>query len=517
MPQRALKKIKALCKGNGVKLDDIKTHQVNGEVVNCVGITHIELASEVRTENKKGQVVVGKLVESPEQIKQGIDESSKALLSSESSRKKIAELLMERPDQGFASHGEVIELDALNDVYCMHKPCNQCGGNSRMACNRCNGRKQEICSQCHGKSMIPCNFCSATGQMQGPDGKHTQCNRCMGERMAACPLCRRTGHISCRQCKGQGNITCAGCAGDGWFTDITMLHVKIKTLFEIDRTTIPNLVVPMIENNGGALVEKGHVRVKSEAVKRKDGGLALQYATKFPFADFSIGLGKHNITFSAFGYNCKMLKVPDFLDKLISPGLGRLNKAAQGEGSAADLIKGASKYRLLNKAITLGLTKSKKQAFMELKKSYPFGVSDKRLQQAIILSNRAFANVTRKPRYIGLGIGLALSAAIFAGYYLGPLRAKILPMLNNETVQMAVDLGLIAIGGVLSALMIKVVAKKSMQDILNDIGINNMKGGGVKTGKSGLYGFIGSAILLLIIVEITRHIGAVTPSWYPLK
>ena len=53
--------------------------------------------------------------------------------------------------------------------------------------------------------------------------------------------------------------------------------------------------------------------------------------------------------------------------------------------------------------------------------------------------------------------------------------------------------------------------------LINDIGINNIKGGGVKTGKSGLYAFIGSAILLLIIVEITRHIGAVTPSWYPLK
>ena len=64
----------------------------------------------------------------------------------------------------------------------------------------------------------------------------------------------------------------------------------MKTLFEIDRAALPHPAVKMIEDHGGKLVEQAHIELQGEAVKREDGGLAIQYNFQFPYADLNVGM-----------------------------------------------------------------------------------------------------------------------------------------------------------------------------------------------------------------------------------
>ncbi len=518
LPTRALKKIRALCKGNGVKVDQVNIKKSEGSTVKCEALTHIEIHTEVTHETKKGKSIIGNLMKDPAEIEKDITQTVDKLLKNDETRKKISNLLIERPDQGFSLHGEYFALDALSKSYTLHEACKSCNGHSKTACNRCNGRKQEMCTQCHGKTLITCMHCRGSGYMQGAEGKQIQCNKCHGRQQSGCPLCQKRGTINCRQCRGVGTQSCSNCGGAGIFAHVTNLVIKLKTLFEIDRTTIPNNVVPLMENNGSNLVEKKHILIEAEAVRRKDDGLAIKYATQFPYGDLDISIGKNTISFNVFGYNCKLLKVPPFLDKLTAKGFKEINKAAAGEGSVSEHIQNASKYRLVNNAINLSLTMPKKRAYAQLKKKYPMGASDKRLHNLIIFSNKAFANVTRKPRYVGLGIALFIISLLDAAYFIGPIRGIVMPHLQNDMFKMLADLSLIPIGGLLGAFIIKTTAKRSMQKVLATLkNAGNGKIPSPKTHSSGLWSFIGAAVILLIIVEITRHTGALTPAWYFLK
>ena len=160
---------------------------------------------------------------------------------------------------------------------------------------------------------------------------------------------------------------------------------------------------------------------------------------------------------------------------------------------------------------------SNKRALHELRKSYPMGVSGKVLQQVIIMANRAFANATRKPRYVGLGIGLIVTSLLSAAYFIGPIRSAIGESITNGMVQMGIDLALIPLGGFITTFIIKMTSKKSMQDILNTVMPSASKTIVPKTHSSGWWGYTGATVLFVLIVEITRHVEAVTPTWYFLK
>jgi hypothetical protein len=92
-------------------------------------------------------------------------------------------------------------------------------------------------------------------------------------------------------------------------------------------------------------------------------------------------------------------------------------------------------------------------------------------------------------------------------------------------IKMLTDLSLIPLGGLLGAIIIKISAKRSMANILDNLTLSSTskdkkgarKMASPKTHGSGWWALAGTAAILLIIVEITRHIDALTPAWYFLK
>jgi len=289
----------------------------------------------------------------------------------------------------------------------------------------------------------------------------------------------------------------------------------IKTLFEMDRAELPDAIVGAFERNGPRLAAKGHMNIDASPVTRKDDGMAIKYATSFPYADLVFRINGKGIKASAFGLKGKIIKIKPFLEGLIKPGLENLKKAAKGEGAVSAHIKKAAHYRIISRAISLTATTQKKKAIFELKKHYPIGIRTQALQALIQLSDKAIANITRKTRYIGLTIGLGLSALLYTGLFIGGVYAPIGAHLT-QSLELALSIGLIVAGGFLSLLAINMAAKRSIKNTLGHLlPADHKTKTTVKYKSSGLYAFLGSALIFILIIAITRQSGLPVPGWYP--
>lgn len=516
LPQKALRKIRALCKGNGAPADAVQIKSAKGEIIQCEAITHIELHPDIVDEKKKGRHQVGQVFEKPEQMKKTIDDYVAQAIKNDDTRKYLANILLERPDKGFSLHAEYFDVEPLNQSYSLQVPCSTCQGHGNAACNRCGGQRRETCPQCHGRTMVPCNYCNSSGFMQGPSGEQKQCNRCFGQRQMACTLCQKAGAVACRQCKGSGTSQCNSCKGAAFFTHITHLVMKMKTLFEIDRAALPHPAVKIIEDAGWKMAEKGHIKLHAEQVKREDGGLAIQYDTEFPYGDLELTINGKPLKTHLFGYKGKMLKLPNFLDNLLELNIQLLDKAAHNQGNVSAHIRKVSKTRFIGDALLLAVTAPPKKAMMGLKKKYPMGASNDLIKNIIVMSNKALANATRKTRYGGLGLGMLLAGLLDAAYLFGPIRGMAAGSLG-ENITMAIDLGLVLLGGLISGKAAVFMAKRPLKSALGSLMPDNKRGRFKAKSPNNIWiGYALSALVMLIMIYVAKVSGAAVPGWFPL-
>jgi len=516
--QKALKRIHALSKGNGVKKGALKIIEKNAKIITCEAITHIDLSHETTSKQQKGQHQVGEIIDDINALPKIIENLSKEAIKNTQMRNTISDMILNRGDKGFALHGQEFNIDALNREFSSFDPCQTCQGQGKGNCQTCQGRKVEQCHQCHGRRSINCSLCRGSGRINGSDGQQKQCTQCFGKSQINCPRCQSRGTVSCRPCNGSGQSQCNNCGGVGVFTTITQLLFKIKTLFEIDRTALPAPVVKTIENNGTQLVEKGHIHVKGEAVKREDGGLALTYNVNFPYAQVDFGVNGNPNKVHMFGYKGKMLKLSNFIDQLVEKNYALLQNASQNSGNVVGHIRKASKSRIIGEAILLCVTMRPKKAMMALKKKYPMGASNDLIKDLIIQSNAALINISRKSHYGGLAIGLAIAALINALYFIGPLRQIIAGIVgNNGTILMMADLAFIPLGGAIAMFVSKYMAARPLKKALGSLMPERQRARFKPRNNNASWpAFIGGAVVTFTVILITKFITiATTPSWFP--
>jgi len=518
LPQRALRQIRALCKGNGAPADAVQIKSAKGEIIQCQAITHLELHPDIIDEKKKGRHQMGQVLENHDQMKRAVDDYVSKTIKNDETRKYLANMLLERPDKGFSLHAEYFEIEPLNRDYCVHEPCDVCQGHGNTTCGKCGGNRRETCPQCHGRTMTPCNFCNGGGFIQGQNGQQKQCNRCFGQRQTACNLCQKTGAVACRQCKGSGTNQCNSCKGAAFFTHVSHIIMKMKTLFEIDRAALPHPAVKIIEDAGWKMAEKGHIQLHAEQVKREDGGLALQYDAEFPYGDLELSINGKSVKTHLFGFKGKMLKLPNFLDNLLEQQIQSLTRAASGQGNVTSTIRKISKTRFIGDALLLSVTMQPKKAMLGLKKKYPFGASSHLIKNTIVSCNKALANATRKTRYGGLALGMILSGLIFAVYLFASIRGLIVTNIG-ENLTTAVDLLLIGLGGFISGKAAIFMAKRPLNTalgaLMEQVPIQKRKKFKAKSPNNIWIGYVLSALVMIAVIFLAKWSGNNIPTWFP--
>lgn len=510
LTQRALKNIRALTRGNGAEESAVQISKSDTDHIHCDAITHIELHYDLEEEKKAGQVQKGQVLSSPEELSKMIDDTLAQTIKNTDARKFMANQLLSRGDKGFAVHGEYFDLPNLNRDYSVHEACGGCGGQGQTGCDNCHGTREEVCHVCLGKGMAPCQHCYGTGMIDDGKGGKKPCHHCGGTRHVTCVLCQRRGRVVCRKCKGAGSIKCNQCKGLGVFTRITHLLVKMKTLFEIDRAVLPHPAVKAIERQGTRMVERGHIELSAEQVKREDGGLAIQYHCNFPYIISLFAINGKPIKIEQFGFKGKIMKAPAFIETLTGTQIALLEQAARGDGAVQSKIIKASKTRLIAESLGLVLRMRRKRAMIALKKKYPIGISNEGLKNLVNTSKKALDQLTKKARYSAYAIAGLSNLTLFALYFMGGVRDMITPLIQGNLIAI-IDLALIPLGGFIGALVTRQIIKRPLQKALGTIP-KNMKGN--QTGV--ITNYILSAGLFIVMLIVLFFLGQDFPSWIPL-
>ncbi len=511
MAHKALGVVRKLASGNGVKKDAIQIIQNDYMDVECEAITHIEISHKKKEEKQNGKVEGGQPVNDPAQIPKLIQHAQNSAIKSIEARKMLSNILLKRCDKGFSLHDKYFDIPQLTQVYQYVESCKSCQGAKAVTCQRCHGKCQEQCGQCGGHRAINCNKCQGSGSMKSANGQQQTCNQCYGKRSIPCPLCRSQGVTQCRICKGTGGIKCDDCKGIGIFSFITTVTYKMKTLFEIDRAALPDVVVKMIEDNGTQLIEQKYVDLHAEQVKREDGGLAIQYTMTFPFTNIAMNVNGKPIKVSLFGFKMKIMKVTNFIDQLVEKNYALLIRAAHDDGNVVSHIRKSSKSRIIADGLLLAVTTRPKQAMITLKKKYPYAASNSLIKNIILEANKALTHVSRKSQHSGLMAGMGLYLIILAGYFIGPLRSML-----NQNDNIIFDFALIPVGFVLITLLAKLLMKAPIKSALGPLMPAKQRAAfKPRTNTNIMFVTLGTLICFILITVLSRYIGDNPPSWLP--
>lgn len=509
--QGALERVRAVLKGNGVKVASIAIagHKISHHTLNAG--TYLELKPGMGERTSPGKLVVGQMVTSRDEASRAIDQVMIQAANDPAIRAQIANALLSRPDQGFGLAHQTVPLDFLKRDYTWHEGCQTCNGTSRAACQRCHGRKIETCTKCSGRGLMFCPLCRGTGLLQGQ-----KCTRCFGQRYVPCDLCQRSGMMNCRVCNATGLTKCTTCAGQGWKTHILTLNAQALTYFEYDGKSIPKPAADMIETQASALVTEQRIKVRGRIADEKDNILGANYEVEFPYGEIIFTIGKKEVAGHIFGFKGELINFPDILDRLVGGAVRDLEDAARDVGDVARKIRSATRYRVIAQGFLLAAKYGEKKAVEQLTKLYDIGLSLGMAEKIVTLADRTTSRITRKPRYYGLAAGLLVVAAIGYAYYLLPIRARIAGYLPDAKFDFVLDLLPLVIGGMITTLAIQTAASGAIKKALGHLAKGSKTGLVPKTRSSGLWGWLGTAIIMLGLMEHASTSAGAAPYWYEI-
>ncbi len=507
----AIDHVQNVFRGNGIKKENITliSHQIAHHTMNAG--TYLELKPIMNERHVPGKIVAGQLTGSRDEAMRAVDQSMRQAASDPAAKAQMTQILLSRNDQGFGLNGLAVPLDFLKKEFTWHEACHVCKGTTKSPCIKCQGRKLETCFKCTGRGLMKCPMCRATGLLQG-----NKCPRCHAQRYVACDGCRRSGMMPCRTCNALGVMKCQTCAGHGWKTHIMTLQAQALTYFEYDAKSIPKGAADAIEVEAAKIAAEKKIEIKGRIADDKENVLGASYEVSFPYGEVVFGIGKREAKANLFGFHADLVGFPFVLDKILGPSVIALEEAAKNVGDVAQKIQGATRFRLIAQAFIASHRMSVKKTAEQLLKNFDVGLSPGMAEKIAALSDRTSSHITRKPRHIGLVLGLILTAFLDAAYYLLPVRTKIASFLPAPQYDFILDALLVFLGGFITTIIVQMMAAGAMQKALGHLYKNAQKTRpSAKTHGSALWAYIGAGLIAFVMMEIAAQQGG-SPYWYEI-
>lgn len=470
LPDRALKRMKALIEGNGVA--DLSTIDIasaaNVKTYRFPAQVRIRLVPRSGTRTEAGKNTAAELVSGPEEMQQKIAALIQEAKTQPAKRQEIIQHVFSKPAKGFGLKEHSLTFRSLGRDLVQHEPCAACGQAGKTKCPKCQGRGMVTCPACRGSRRARCRSCGGSGRIQSGSSQK-MCDTCRGDGKAPCAQCGAKGQIRCKGCAATGLLSCARCAGSGFLSHLTHIDIEGQIRFDFPRAGLPPRLVTLIESHGAVLAQRGDI----EAMPREplaadplaaqqnppasdDHSIVLTYDTTCPFGPITFSISEKSIPATMLGWQARLIHTPPFLEEYTRPAIKALGQAAATPAQAGRLLQEAASYALWHDLIGLVLTESSLQdAVRALFTRYPAGISEKTARQAALDIRQAVRNVTRAARLMGLAGGL-LAYALFSGWYFfsggraiaASLLAAPAPALSHGLI--ALDLCLPALGGIMT-------------------------------------------------------------------
>ncbi|PZP57497.1 MAG: hypothetical protein DI586_00230 [Micavibrio aeruginosavorus] len=425
---RALEKMKALVKGNGLKAEKVSIDQVAAQLLSFKAEGFIRLATEYSSRSLPGKIEKGEAIGSPEAFEAALRQFPVQAQRDPGKRDTIVKTIMARPDKGYGAKDQSFKLDALAKEYVSHEACATCTQTGQMTCPKCGGQKMTVCQTCHGRQHILCPNCRGNGTVN-QSGKVMPCARCRGRRRVQCSSCHGNGQIKCKGCNGAGKAACTSCKGSGFISHMAKVEMIAHLHFNYDRQGLPIELTKLLDAFSLRYIEKGDIDLGIETPEWQENeppeNIPIIYNVRVPYGEVTFNLGKRKATCIILGWNGEIIKGPEFLDDITKKGQGLLAKAASGQGNVGASLRDAAKYRILREATIIAASQlPTRKALSKLLQKYPVGISSDKLLRFIMQAGQAMQAITHKPRLIGLGLGTITFAAIASLYFM-LMRAEI--------------------------------------------------------------------------------------------
>ena len=263
----------------------------------------------------------------------------------------------------------------------------------------------------------------------------------------------------CSNCSATPQQNCAVCGGSGESTKILTARYSAEITFTLWRQGADVVALDAVEKLGVKDIgvdDLGDVFIMPLAVEGTR--LRAPCVAFIPVAKIEFSLEGRFVTAVVAGKQGQIVALDPILDKFIKPGVAALLKLSRGPLAVDSLVSMAMKYRLVRQTLQALLVYPRKSVYLQLKRDYPIGVSDKYLRAAVKYAAAAQDALMVEPRKQGLRIGVLLSV-LLSLIYLYSLR----PLIGDALLAMLADAGCVA---VLSAMTIFIIKKRAAQRIV---------------------------------------------------
>ncbi len=485
---RALSRLRAYAKDNGIAPETIQVAQSHEEVYAAQGVIRlvpsfkVEISAgfgKIKRKNVQGFSSLAALREEIETRRQSFEKERSWLKEARAELEKTV-------GHGWGLDGaEVTWSDQVSHLYATEScigcrgsgqiPCAECQSIGTVMCQNCEGRGQELCPHCLGRAFDPVN----------PEKK---CPICEGTRFAPCRFCQGTGKILCPVCQGRRGTPCPDCQGTGFLNQEAKISVGATMSFSLGSTTnLPSGLLRTMDRLGVANLGKGHAEIALEKASADEDSHALRLTAKIPYAEIKMRFGKQEASVSVFGKKERLLGIPFFLDKASEEARAALKKAAAG---AAPLEK-ALGLRLMNEA--LGLVLSGKKGTNELRRLYPVGLSGPAAEAIMKGLDQALKIATFRYRALSGAAAFLGSCLMFGLFFFSPLYGYLATNIHHgllRVLEIFILLGAMGASWFFLGSSTRVALKRLFPNARISIAQN--------IGKTG-YGFLGSLVVIYLV------------------
>lgn len=531
--QRALMRARAAARGNRVDPNSILLNGLDGETLNFTARSLFEIIPTIAEKNMPGKETHGIVCTSEENLKIRVKQAvEKTTFDRVIIRAAIA-FLEHRKDKGFLIDNLVLKLDRLNKVFIFYNTCTQCHGSGKYNCMRCQGVGQENCPRCHSHRTIVCPVCRGTRVSRQKNGQIGTCIKCHGQGEAPCTHCQRTGKIKCAPCQGSGLVPCQKCNASGTISDIRHVSFEGKTHFFYDKNALPEGVSELIDRIGPAMAAEAHgdivILKEKEQLAAQDAyrttenvpefdELVVPFDVGLPWGRLGLRVGSQTMDGTLFGLHPALFDYPPFLEAPIAAGLDRLNQAANKLGPVRGNLEEAIQCRAIGDALVFAATRPPKKAALAMRTRWTLGFRPETCDMMVVNAGRAFANISTLPRIGGFVAGLIMTAGVFATWFTTPLRpwagAYLAAFGVPQMLMVLADAALVGLGGYLAITLSQLAVRQGTLTLFKKI-LPPEKAKKIvpHVGKIGFIGYLGSMVVLTIVLAGLWATGHVLPEW----
>lgn len=527
----AMNKVKEMLKGNQFDPDDVILEKMEGEILHFQAENMLTIVTKNSNKKVSGRIEGPILVSNDQAAREAMNNEYISLSKDSNLEKKIREVLLNREDQGFALHNNVIPLPFWKKEFVVYEACHTCKAKGTIICQPCAGKGIDQCPRCNGSGIDHCGHCNGAQMIQGPQGNQVQCPICNGNGHISCRSCGQSGTVQCSRCRSKGITQCPNCKGSAWISMIFVQEIEARTAFDYPRNRLPEKVVAMIEKHGAKIKDHANIEISEDMVsmvnfddsekskmheednKKHNYKIPIIYEVFLPYGHMEYNIaGKSYYTF-LFGTQERLTHVSPFLDDVLVNGLRKLSDAAENRGDIVENLLKAAEYRTIKEGISYttsmhSLSKAKKM----LLKSNALGLSNETAVNIIKKTDFILQNITKKPRSIGLVISTIITMGLFCTFFMSPLRNTIASLIPNYNLHIIIDIIYLILSTFLGILSIKMICASTIKKVTKHLNINKISS--PRLGNTLYWAILLSIIAFMASLEISRKFSTYPPFWY---